>query len=104
MAVRSLPPDVAAAVERGLSPLRVVSAQPVQGGTQVTVWKATLCGHKTVDVAVRVVGRPSHLLRRQAAALERAHSLGAPVARILSVDELDAASESRCVVTMEWAN
>lgn len=103
MAACALPEDVAAAVERGLSPLRVASARPVDGGSQVSVWRTTLDGHETVEVAVRLVGRSRHLLERQAAAIDRAYAMGAPVARILSVEELDVARGPSCVVTMEWA-
>ena len=103
MAAGALPQDVAAAVERGLAPLRVASARPVDGGTQVSVWRTTLHGRETVEVAVRLVGRSRHLLERQAAALDQAYAMGAPVARILSVEELDVARGPSCVVTMEWA-
>lgn len=102
----ALPAEFAAIVERSFWPLRMAGALPVDGGSQVTVWRVALAGAERRDIAVRLVRRPIVLLQRQAVALEAAYAAGAPVARILAVEALDApgGGDSRgCLMVMEWA-
>jgi Ser/Thr protein kinase RdoA (MazF antagonist) len=60
-------------------------------------------GHR--EVAMRLVHRPADLLLRQAEVVEAAHEAGAPVARILAVEEIAGDDGgTACMMMMEWAS
>lgn len=72
------------------------------GGTQAGVWRLSLAGFDPGSFVLRVVHRPTHLVQRQQAVVERARRAGAPVAAIRFVADVTLGDQAASVQIMDW--